>query len=953
MFRQFFSGIWQKMQSRFFIITTIFVCFSMILLSRIFYLQIIKGSQYQESFTLKIQKTQSIDSTRGCIYDRNGNLLAYNELTYSVTIEDNGAFDDLSNNGKNDALNANILNLLEILEEKGETIKQHFHIHVDDDGEYAFDMGEGTSRNRFIADVYGARSFRDLKEEQQTSTADDLMKYLCDKRYHLDRVTMSKEDILRIVNIRYAMSQVTYSKFLVTTVAENVSQETVSYVKENTDTLIGVDITKDYQRYYNDAIYFSSVIGYTGVISSDEYDQLSADDDEYALNDIVGKAGIEQFMDKTLRGTKGHKKFYVDSLGNVLQTVSETPPVPGGNLYLTLDRDTQISTYKILEQELAGIVLLKMEDIMTYDAHEATSTYDIRIPVGDVYIALIDNSTLNIGDFAYADSESVQASVYSRFIPRQQEAVNGVLDEIRNPSGRYVDLSDEYQEYCHYIGSDYLRYQTGIIDPDALDVTDDTYKAWNNGAISLREYLNHAVSKGWINTSKLDTLMEQESKYAEAEEVVNAILDYLEDVLYEDEDFSKIIYKYMILDETISGREICLMLYEQDAIPHDEDLKAMLRDGGISPFDFLYAQISNLNITPAQLALEPCTASCVVTDPDTGGVLACVSYPGYDNNRLSNNMDSDYYNKLIKDKSNPLYNYATQQRTAPGSTFKMVTASAGLEEDIIDPYTEFVCQGIYTEVDPPPKCWAYPYTHDSLDVEHAIQVSCNIFFFNVGYRLGLKENGKYSSSLGIDKLTKYAQKFGLGEKSGIELQESDPNISGTDSVRSAIGQGENIYTTAQMARYVTSIANSGTVYDLTLLDHLTDSNGKILEDYRTDVYGELGFKESTIDAIRSGMQRMTSTSSQFETINSMGFSTGGKTGTSEESSLHPDHVLFVGFAPFDDPEIAYAVRIAHGYTSGYAAEIAADIVKYHFNLVNRDSIVDGVANSVAAAAHSD
>src|SRR5699024_2772212 len=134
-----------------------------------------------------------------------------------------------------------------------------------------------------------------------------------------------------------------------------------------------------------------------------------------------------------------------------------------------------------------------------------------------------------------------------------------------------------------------------------------------------------------------------------------------------DTDFSKLLYKYMLQEDKISGTELCTVLYEQGVLSKDDGMYESLVSGATSSYDFMITKISNLEITPGQLALDPCSASCVVTDVNTGEVLACVTYPGYDNNRLANQMDQEYYAKLNTDLTSPLFNKATQQRTAPGS----------------------------------------------------------------------------------------------------------------------------------------------------------------------------------------------------------------------------------------------------------------------------------------------
>ena len=955
MFKQWKENLLSIIQSRFFIMIAVFIALSAIMVGRLFYLQIVKGDEYLSNFKLQIQKTQEIKSTRGNIYDRNGNLLAYNELAYSVTIEDNGAYDNLTDEGKNNALNNNIMNLLAILDSNGDSTVSYFDIAIDDSGNYSFTDSEGTSRNRFIADAYGKKSYNDLTDAQKNASPDDIMTYMCSsKRYNVDQSTVGKEMALRIVNIRYAMTSISYSKYLVTTVAKDVSDKTVAAVKENSDTLSGVDISEESLRRYTDAYYFSNIIGYTGVISTEEYETLSQDNSNYSLNDIIGKAGIEQVMDSELQGTKGQKTFYVDSVGNVLETTAVTEPTVGNDLYLSIDMNLQEAVYNILEQKLAGIIVSKLSPVMEYDAHNAAKTTDIVIPIGDVYVSFFKNMVLDISSFSTAAENTTQHTVYQSFQTRQDEVCNSIVNELTNPTSAYSGQSTEMQEYFTYITDTVLTSTSGILDTDKIDTSDDVYKAYNNdGSISTRDYLEYAISKNWINTSKLSDLQSSSSKYSDSNEIIQAIISYLNGKLRSDTKFSRIIYKYMVLDGTISGSQICLLLYEQGILAKDDATVAGLASGSVNPYSLLVGKISDLEITPAMMALEPCTASCVITDPNTGQVLACVSYPGYDSNRLSNTMDSAYYNKLANDGSRPLYNNATQEKTAPGSTYKMVTATAGLESGTINSDTWILCSGEFDKVTPSPKCWIYPGAHGYLNVTGAITRSCNDFFYEVGYELGLDASGNYSSDRGIEALTKYAEEYGFDSTSGIEIPESKPQISTTDSVRSAIGQGTNNYTVSQMARYVTAVANKGTVYNLSLLDKLVDSEGNLIQTYTPDVKNKMNVKSTTWDVLHNGMEDMVATSSAFSDINSMGFAMGGKTGTAQQSDIHPDHVLFVGYAPAENPKIAMAVRIANGYSSAYTSEIGQDVVKYYFKLEDSSTIINGSAASVGTATTGD
>ena len=312
-------------------------------------------------------------------------------------------------------------------------------------------------------------------------------------------------------------------------------------------------------------------------------------------------------------------------------------------------------------------------------------------------------------------------------------------------------------------------------------------------------------------------------------------------------------------------------------------------------------------------------------------------------------MDSAYYNKLNTGLANTFYNRATQEKTAPGSTFKMVSATTGLEEGLIDTGTQVLCTGVFDTVTPSPRCWSYPNGHGSLNVVQALEHSCNVFFYQLGYDLSLDSEGDYDSDIGTDKLAKYAEMFGLGQTSGVEIPEAEPEISDEYSIQSAIGQGTNNYTVSQLNRYVTAIANSGTVYDLTLIDKTTDSDGNLIRDYEAEVANTMDdISQTTWDVLHQGMQDMVSSSTTFTGLE---FSMAGKTGTAQHNELHADHVLFVGYAPAESPELSIAVRITYGYNSGYASEIGRDIARIYFNPdLSGDLITGGAADLGAGIA---
>ena len=743
------EGVEYIMKSRLMMLIIVFCLTSTVLIGRLFYLQIVRGEEYLENYKLQIRRTSEIPATRGNIYDRNGELIAYNELAYSVTIQDTVPTNTGSDE-KNEILNTILDKVLSIVEANGDSVIDSFGIILDSAGEYQFAETNETLRLRFVADVYGEAYTDDLDQDQRTQSAAEIMHYLCSKRYGLDDENNDPSYILKMVNMRYAMGLNSYQQFLSTTLASDVSDETAAAIMENQDTLAGVDIEEESLRRYPDGEYFASIIGYIGPMSQEEYDQLDEDEKKkYSLSDIVGKTGIEQAFDSTLQGEKGESTFYVDNLGKVIDTVSSTEPKAGNDIYLTIDKNLQINAYNLLEEKIAGIVLSKLTNILEYDPSVTKDASEIIIPVSDAYHAFIANRVIDMDHFANEEAGTAEKAVYSVFEKRKETVLSDIMSQLQDPQAdAYKDLSDEMQAYMSYICNDVLSASTGILLTDEIDTSDETYIAWRTDeTISLNAYLNYAISQNWIDTSKLGN-----SAYSSSEEIYQALLSYLEDYLDNDSNFDKLLYKYLIKSGSITGTQICAIVYEQGVLPMDEETYNGLIAGSVDSYEWLREKIRTLEITPGQLGLEPGSGGIVVTDPNTGDTLACVSYPGYDNNRLANTMDSSYYNQLNSGTSRPFYNRATQEKTAPGSTFKMVSATAGLEEGIINSNTTFYCDGQFSTVVPSPRCWVYPNGHGSLNVVHAIENSCNVFFYNVGYELGIDSEGNYDSNLGTDRL---------------------------------------------------------------------------------------------------------------------------------------------------------------------------------------------------------
>lgn len=930
---------------------------SVVLVRRLFDLQIIQGEDYISKFQARTTKERVLKSTRGNILDRNGDILASNVLSYSLTLEDNGTY--TSTREKNLTLNGVAYQVLQILHSNGDDITHSFHIVVDKNGEYAFDVVEGFTLNRFRADIYGQALIDDLKDEQKTATADQMMEFLTgsekfsivlsgDRAYTEDELishglplTLTKQEMLDIATIRYELNTNSFKKYMQVTIATNVSEKSVAAIMENKTGLQGIDVVEDSIRLYIDDESMAPILGYTGKASSEELTELRKQNPDYSNDAIVGKAGIEQYMELTLQGTDGKETVSVDNLGKVLKIDEDTKvePVAGDDVQLTIETDWQSAIYQILKQRVAGVLLTKIDAAKTFDYTYVTDASQIRIPIYDVYNALISNSVIDITKFSNEDASDIEKNLYAKFQQKQQRVFDTISTKLNgsNPPA-YKDEDEETQEYLSYICNDLLRDTLGIISKDAIDTSDATYKAWTTDeTISLKDYLTYATSQGWIDISSFSP----EGEYLDSEEIYQALTEYIIDYLSTDTGFSKLLYKYMLQEDTISGQEICLVLYEQGVLDKNDDDYENLASGAMGAYDFMINKIYTLEIEPAQLALMPCSASAVVVDVKTGDVVALVSYPGYDNNRLTNDMDTDYYAKLALDQSSPFFNKATQQTTAPGSTLKLLSTIAGMEEGIIDEGTYIECTGTFDYVDPPINCW-YKNGHGSLDIRTAIEQSCNYFFNMIGFQLGKVGDNEFSEVQSLNKLQEYASLIGLDRKTGIELSEATPKVSDAKAVPSYMGQGNNLFTTSELARYATVMATSGNVFKLTLLDKVMDPKGEVIQEYEPEIEDVVNISSNIWDVIHDGMRRVIQTHSQFD---GLGVEVAGKTGTAELDLRHPNHGLFIGYAPASDPEYAVAIRIANGYSSGNACLIANDIFKYMYNLADKDSILTGIAST--------
>ncbi len=947
-------------RSKLFPLVLMYVLLFSTLVGRMFYLQIVKGETYDKEASLQKEKTKTIKSARGKIYDRNGKLLATNEQSYAITIEDSGELTD------NPSKNRMILKCIQLIEKNKDSLDLEFPIILNKKGKFRFDVNKAAEM-RFKRDIFYCKSVDELTTEQEEMTAEECYQYILtssdprvEKRNSIHFFDQPKDsngngvideeeraaadpeysvdEALSIMTVRYAMLMNTYSKYEPITISKNVSERTVAAIEENAPDLPGVEVATDMNRVYYDSKYFSHIIGYTGMISAETLDEMKDSGQDYTSTDQIGKIGIEKEYEEELKGKKGSEKLILDSSSRVVSTYKTKDAVAGNDIYLSIDAELQKATYKLAEKEIAGILTSKLVDSKSHGTR-GQKAEGILVSIYDVYDAILQNSIVDVAHFSDEKATDLEKSVLKKFTNTKNTAIRGIKGQLKynnkKPAG---DLSEAMDSYLDYIFK--MLSTNAILNSDNMDTTDKVYNDYVNDKISLSEFLVYAIKNNWINLQNLDI----GEDYYSSEEVFDKICAYIYDEITADEEFDKKVYHVMVDRGDISGTEVCLLLFDQKVLKKNQDTYAKLQTGMISPYSFLKSKIRSLSISPGDLGLTPCACSVVITSVDTGKVLAMVSYPSYDSNKFANSVDNDYFSKISTSSASPLLNRSTHQKTAPGSTFKMVTATAALEEGIIDPYTLVHDDVQFKKINKPwPKCWSST-SHGSINVSQAIQHSCNYFFYEMGYRLGNGHNNYVDNEKGLSRLEKYADKYGLTETSGIELPEADPSFSDSDIVRSAIGQGHHNYTPVQLARYVTTVANGSTCYDLTLIDKIYNTKKAKMKKNTAKVHEELDVSSSTLSAVHLGMTQVVNAGSISSLFQSVPVKVAGKTGTAQITANEPNHAVFVSYAPCDDPEISVTVVIPNGFQSSNAAELASNIYKYYYDKNSRKSLLKDQAS---------
>ena len=615
--------------------------------------------------------------------------------------------------------------------------------------------------------------------------------------------------------------------------------------------------------------------------------------------------------------------------GNILDST--------GNKLVTSETSFSLELYKTkIEDDVLNNTILKTINILK--ANEDEYIDNLPIAVNPVRYTLSEES-LKDWKTGLEIPENATAQEAFDFLKQKYNISNNDEEAIKIMAVRYEITRTGYSNIKPVeIAKDISRESAVQIREQSNDLPGMTIATGSKVKYTSGNLASHIL--GQVGPITEEELKGQEDKYDLNDIIGKTGIEYIfEDYLKGTDGVKQIdmavdgtVTEEYVSEEAVAGSDVVLTIDANLQKVAEEALKKNIEKIANGGF---------YETSPAD------AGAVVVMNVKTGEVLAMVSYPDYDPQLFVDGISQEQYDSY-KEGDN-LVNRAISGVYSPGSTYKMVTATAGLESGAITTKTRINDTGAYPKFGNP-VCWywsTYRRGHGYLNVTQAIQKSCNYFFYETGYRTG------------IENIVKYAKYYGLGSKTGIELLgESTGTIARPEIVEergevwtpgytlsAAIGQGDNGFTPIQMAKYISTLANGGDSVDVTLIKSIirpdgTEVSKEELESYVNERLGytpekpeNLDLKEENIDAILKGMKGVTeSGGTAYSTFANFDIEVAGKTGSAETGDDSVVHGWFVGFAPFDDPEIAVVVLIENAGSGGFTAETARDIMAEYFGM---------------------
>lgn len=599
--------------------------------------------------------------------------------------------------------------------------------------------------------------------------------------------------------------------------------------------------------------------------------------------------------------------------------------------------DTSISNEKLND------VLLKVTNIVEKNKDKVVS----NLPMNIDGFNFISDSSKNTFLEMYGFSDNISFEEAFNKLCKRYEIKDdlSVAEKLKILNLRYEITKNGYSLFTYVTIANNVSYETMAYIEEIKNelggiVVLSSPKRYYNYGSSLAHVLGYVSS---INAEEYSSLKDQ--GYSQNSIIGKTGIEYFLESYLKGEN-GKIrteinssgtaTYEY-VYKESVSGKDVTLTI--------DYRLQKIAENA-------LENMIKSLQSEKNGKYTDASSGAVVITSVKTGEVLALVSYPSYDPNLFISGISYSDWEKINNDANIPMFNRATQGTYPPGSTFKMLSAIAGLETGKITSDELIQDTGVYP-YSYNPVCWIYTdyrRTHGYINVSDAIKVSCNCYFYEVGRRVGIKT------------LVEYALKFGLNSKTGIELTEATGTIAGTqnidwylgDTLSAAIGQSYNSFTPVELANYIATLANGGTLNRLTLIKKIGENNevsDSELNQYIEEKTGvkinptKIELKENTLNTVLSGMERssMETGGGTYYVFGRNNVEVAGKTGTAEVATGSAN-ALFGGYAPIKNPDIAIVVVIEHGGSGLNAAVVARDIVNEYYNIRKQESSVKSNQN---------
>ena len=896
-------------KNRLFVLLVIVAAIFAVLVCRLFYMQIVNGEEASAGITSSVTREVSMPAARGNIYDRYGRPLAVNEAAFSIEIDDSIAVDYEDKNEQ-------VVKLYEKMKENGYTVTDNLPISRDTEPKFTI---SGDELEEWKTDI-------GLDKKQMRYDAARTLEYLYDS-YGLDE-TVDENKKREIVSLGINISDKNIMIMNLIMTIESNGGEIVDElpISEDRPYTFIIENEKEIQRWKKDVSMEGEELDYTA---------------EESMEYLIDLFGIPQNMSPAMQ-----RKLAAVRYSLYLQRFKKYQPV-------TVAREINDKIIAEVKENLDIFpgVSVETESMRKYEEGDKFSNI-----LG--YIRQISDEELKeYEQYGYDSGDIVGKTGIEKVMELELNGKDGkMLVEVDNMGRKISTLETEApvsgNDVFLTIDKDLQIAAYNYLE-DALAeaiITRLTSELEKDVPVTLKQLFTSMIESGSISVS---SIMKAEEGYQLT--LKNLILSYNKDIDISDSEqktAAKQVLTKAVEDGTLSYTTMIFVMLEQGIITADDNYRSRIVSGELSPLEIIIDKLRTGDLTPAETNLNPCSGSVVVSDVNSGKTLALVTYPSYDNNELVNTFNNEYYNKLLEDPSTPLVNRPLMQKKAPGSTLKMVTAVAALETGIITPEQTIKDEGLFTKAGTPyARCMIYSLngsTHGYVNVSHALEVSCNYFFYDVSYMLG-GETDDPTSLKGITILDEYYDAFGLNSPTGMEIGENPPSMASPsykeeimkwqnpeatpsqtrwtsgDTIRAAIGQSVNSFSAASMNKYIATLANGGTRYKMHLIDKVKSSDGSVTQQTEEVVENIMEIDRANLDAVYEGMRLVTqgSKGTLRNVFKDFPIDVAAKSGTAEENKNNSSHSWFVGFAPYDNPQIAVTVMIPFGDVSGSPAAVTA------------------------------